>query len=104
MMLNLSAGSVVGRILPAYAADRIGRMKTMNIICIVTAILLLAFWLPIELTVHSTHVQILVFGVLYGFTSGAWISLSLPCVAEIEQDPKKFGQTFGTYLVILGFG
>lgn len=99
-----SAGSVVGRIVPAYAADIFGRMKTMVLVCMTTSILLLGFWVPIEIDQHTTHVQIIVFVVMYGFASGAWISLMLPCIADMNKDPKTLGQTFGIYLFITGIG
>ncbi|KAL1965916.1 hypothetical protein VTN77DRAFT_5049 [Rasamsonia byssochlamydoides] len=101
LVFVLNAASIAGRILPAYAADRFGRFNIISIISAITAILLLAFWLPLELK-SGSHTQILVFGALYGFASGAFISIMLPCVGELAPDVKKLGQTFGVFQVVAG--
>lgn len=92
----LSAGSIPGRILPAHLADRIGRFNVMALISFLSGLSILALWLPLEVSLAPTHPQILVFAALYGFFSGAVVSMILPCVAELGSI-ATLGQRFGTY-------
>lgn len=98
-----SAASVIGRILPAYIADKFGRFNLVSIISILNAICLLAFWLPLELNTATTHTQIFAFGAVYGFTSGAFIGVMMSCVAELGR-VENLGQRFGTYQFVVGVG
>ncbi|KAE8441311.1 hypothetical protein EG329_005506 [Mollisiaceae sp. DMI_Dod_QoI] len=99
----LNAASVIGRILPAYIADKFGRFNLVSIISILNAICLLAFWLPLELNTATTHTQIFAFGAVYGFTSGAFIGVMMSCVAELGR-VENLGQRFGTYQFVVGVG
>lgn len=78
-----SAGSIFGRILPSYAADHHGRFNTACVDSLLTGLAFLAFWLPLELNTHSTKAQIFAFSAMYGFASGAFISIIVPCVADL---------------------
>ncbi|KAF2811312.1 MFS general substrate transporter [Mytilinidion resinicola] len=91
----MNAGSVPGRIFPAHLADKVGRFNVMTVISFLSAISILAFWLPLEL-ISSTHTQIFAFAATYGFWSGAYISMLLPCVAELGS-VTTLGVRFGTY-------
>ncbi|KAG0650090.1 MFS transporter [Hyphodiscus hymeniophilus] len=97
----LNAGSVIGRILPAYLADVWGRFNLVCTIALLTGITLLAFWLPLEVDSNSTHAQILAFGATYGFASGAFISTMMPCVADLGP-VNTLGQRYGVYQIVLG--
>lgn len=92
---------MLGRIIPAYFADRYGRFISVSVVAFLTSVLLLAFWLPLELT-NSTHAQIYAFAACYGFASGGFISLMMPCAAEMGP-VETTGQRFGTYQVVVGF-
>lgn len=102
MFLQFSAGSIVGRILPAYLADRFGRFNSVSLISFVTTIAFLAFWLPLELETNPTNTQIFAFSACYGFASGAFISVMMPCAAELGP-VERLGQRFGTYQAVVGF-
>lgn len=97
----LSAASIFGRIIPAYLADRFGRFNSVMVVSFTTSILLLAFWLPLELLPSSSHIEIFSFSACYGFASGAFISLIMPCAAELGP-VETTGQRFGTYQVVIG--
>ncbi|CZS93985.1 related to MFS transporter [Rhynchosporium agropyri] len=97
----LNAGSIIGRILPAYLADRFGRFNSVSLISFVTSIAFLAFWLPLEIKPHPSNTEIFAFSACYGFASGAFISLMMPCVAELGP-VAKLGQRFGTYQAVIG--
>ncbi|KAG4440082.1 hypothetical protein IFR05_004425 [Cadophora sp. M221] len=98
----LNAGSIIGRILPAYLADRFGRFNSVFLVSFVTAIAFIGFWLPLELKTNPTNTQIFAFSACYGFASGAFISVMMPCAAELGP-VGKLGQRFGTYQAVIGF-
>ncbi|KAH9206651.1 major facilitator superfamily domain-containing protein [Leptodontidium sp. 2 PMI_412] len=98
----LNAGSIIGRILPAYLADRFGRFNSVSLVSFVTATAFIAFWLPLELKANPTNTQIFALSACYGFASGAFISVMMPCAAELGP-VGKLGQRFGTYQAVIGF-
>jgi MFS family permease len=75
----LNAGSVFGRTLPGILGDKYGRFNVMTVSCFLTSILVLALWIPAK----SNAGQI-VFAPLFGFASGAAISLTPALVAQIS--------------------
>lgn len=75
----LNAGSVFGRTLPGILGDKIGRFNVMTVFCFLTSILILAVWIPVE-----SNVGELIFAPLFGFASGAAISLTPALVAQIS--------------------
>ncbi|KAG7402911.1 MFS transporter asaE [Fusarium oxysporum f. sp. rapae] len=75
----LNAGSLFGRILSGFAGDRIGCYNTFTIVCYLTAIWILALWIPC-----STTGGIIAFASLFGLCSGAYVSLISPLVAQIS--------------------
>ncbi|KAF4314177.1 Major facilitator superfamily [Botryosphaeria dothidea] len=89
----LNVGSVVGRALPGYVADRFGRFNVMTATALACAVLVFALWLP----AGASEPAITAFAVLFGFWSGAAISLTPVCVAQvcaIEDYGKRNGTTF----------
>lgn len=62
-----------------------------------SAILVLALWLP----AHGT-VPAIVFSALYGFSSGAFVSLAPAVVAQIS-DLREVGVRNGTFFAIISF-
>lgn len=99
-MIPSSAGSIPGRIFPAYLADRAGYFNVTTIISMLSAVTLLGFLLPLEVITTSTHAQIIAFAALYGFWSGAFISMLLPCVARLGS-VATLGQRFGTFEAVI---
>lgn len=98
----LNAGSVLGRILPSYFADRyLGHFNSITIISLLNAILLLAFWLPLEYHMTSTHAQIFGLSAVAGFTTGAAISALMPCVAELGS-AERLGRRLGMFMAVTG--
>jgi MFS family permease len=84
----LNAGSVVGRVLPGWYADKIGPFNANMIAVIITAVSCLAVWLPSSILVatrispsdggdsnSAATAPIVIFALLFGFTSGSNISL-----------------------------
>jgi hypothetical protein len=97
-----SAASIFGRTIPAHFADIFGRFNTICVIALLNALVLLGFWLPIDLSSQTTHAQIFVFSGFAGFATGACISVFMPCVAELGP-VESLGQRFGMYQAVIGF-
>ncbi|KAF9523142.1 MFS general substrate transporter [Crepidotus variabilis] len=76
----MNAGGVLGRILPAYLSDRIGRFNLLIPAAFCSGLSCLVLWLN-----ANTGVRVVVFAGLYGFFSGAFISVLTPCVAQISE-------------------
>ncbi|RMJ26846.1 Major Facilitator Superfamily [Aspergillus sp. HF37] len=79
-----NAGSLVGRIVPGWASDRIGQFNAMSLVTLLSGVLVLAFWLPLEF--HPSLAGIIVFALLYGFVSGGFVSLGPPCVVALADN------------------
>lgn len=94
----LNAGSVFGRLAPNYFADKIG---PLNILIPFTSFcMILAFaWMGIFNTPG-----IIVFAVLYGMTSGTYVSLPAPTVTSLTQDLHHVGSRLGTCFLFGAIG
>ncbi|KAJ5125307.1 MFS transporter asaE [Penicillium atrosanguineum] len=93
----LNAASIFGRTLPGYLADRVGRYNVMIIFSFLSAILVLALWLP-----SRSNAPAIVFSALYGFGSGAFVSLAPALIAQIS-DLREVGVRNGTCFSIISF-
>jgi MFS family permease len=85
----LNAGSIFGRILPTFLADKIGRFTVFVAVSALSCILIVALWLP-----GSGTGATIAFCVLFGFTSGAVVALPPTLVASIS-DVKQIGVRTG---------
>lgn len=99
LLAVLNAGSVFGRGIPGYVADKLGRFNTM----IATVALCLVSVLGIWLNVGGSIAGLCVFGVLFGFASGSNISLTPVCVGQLCE-PEVFGRWYGTCYTIVSIG
>ncbi len=57
---------------------------------------ILALWLPFSY--HPSLSGVIVFALVYGFVSGAFVSLLMPCAAKVGS-LETLGQRFGTFQV-----
>lgn len=94
----LNAGSTFGRIIPNFLADKIG---PYNIIlwCATCCTILIFSWTRI-----TSQSGLLAFCVIYGFCSGAFVSIPPACVARITPDLSIIGSRLGLSFFICGFG
>lgn len=101
LLLNclLNAGAVPGRALPGYLADRIGVFNTMCATAGICAACILGMWL----NAHDSRALTTAFTVLFGFWSGAAISLTPVCVSQVC-DMKDYGKRNGTAFFMSSFG
>ncbi|KAF4965700.1 hypothetical protein FSARC_6540 [Fusarium sarcochroum] len=75
----LNAASLFGRIASGFLGDKIGRYNIFIIVCYLSAVWILALWIP-----SNTQEGIIAFAALFGFSSGAYVSLIAPLVAQIS--------------------
>ncbi|KAJ7162664.1 MFS general substrate transporter [Mycena crocata] len=93
----MNAGGVVGRVAPAYLSDSIGRFNLLAPAALLSGLLCLLFWL-----FAKSLVPLMLFAAAYGFTSGAFISVITPCVAQIS-DIRQIGSRIGILYSIISF-
>ncbi|KAK1572994.1 major facilitator superfamily transporter [Colletotrichum navitas] len=94
LLLNalLNVGAIPGRGLPGYVADRFGCFNVMCITTLICCVFILALWLT---TNRGGEAPITAFAVLYGFWSGAAISLTPVCVGKVCKT-EDYGKRSGT--------
>lgn len=99
MLPILSAGSIVGRVVPGLLADRFG---PLNVLAICTAISgLLAFcWIAISRSIAG----LIIWALLYGCFSGAFVSLQPASIISITKDLSYAGGRLGTNTFFAALG
>ncbi|KAJ8125448.1 hypothetical protein O1611_g8190 [Lasiodiplodia mahajangana] len=95
----LNALSIPGRILPGFFGDRLGRYNTMIFISALSGIITLALWIPGS----KNTAAIIVYGAIFGFSSGGIISLLPACMAQIS-DIREIGTRNGVNLFFAAVG
>jgi len=94
----LNAGSVFGRLIPGLLADKIGSLNVIIPCTLMTAVLGFA-WIGID-----SFAGLVVFALLYGFSSGACVSLPPTIVAGIAPEMGKIGTWMGMCFTFAGLG
>ncbi|KAK5114232.1 hypothetical protein LTR85_010297 [Meristemomyces frigidus] len=99
MLPVLSAGSIAGRILPSFIADYLGPLNVLSL-CTAAAGLLGFCWIA----VHHTLGGLIIWALLYGAFSGAFVSLQPSTVVSITDDMSIVGGRLGmnTFCAALG--
>ncbi|KNZ79277.1 Riboflavin transporter MCH5 [Termitomyces sp. J132] len=97
-LLILNGASSVGRILPGLLVLRIGIFNVMIPCALVSG--LLAFCTAALRDVAGT----VVFAILYGFFSGAYVSLLSPMVASLAEKDSEIGARLGICFTFTGAG
>ncbi|RYN18356.1 hypothetical protein AA0113_g9763 [Alternaria arborescens] len=80
LVAMFNAASLFGRLLTGYLADRIGKYNVFTLAAFATGTSTLALWLPSGRN-DAAHIA---YSVLYGFFSGAYVSLIAGLVAQIS--------------------
>lgn len=75
----LNAASLFGRLFSGIMGDRIGRFNMFTVVGALTGLWVLALWIP-----SSSTGGIISFATLFGFCSGAYVSLVPALVAQIS--------------------
>jgi MFS family permease len=75
----LNAGSLFGRLAAGFLSDKVGRFNIFIVVCYLSALWVLALWLA-----DSSNASLISFSVLFGFCSGAYVSLVFPMIMQIS--------------------
>jgi hypothetical protein len=75
----------------------------LSIVTFLSGVFTLAIWLPLE--IHPSTAGIFIFGLLYGFVSGGFISLAPPCVASLSDgNVESMGAMMGGLCFSIALG
>lgn len=94
LLAILNAASIFGRIFPGALADKFGVFNMQSLWCIVAGVLTLGLAIP-----ASNNAAWIAFAALYGFASGAFVSLlpaQLAKISKMEEIGVRVGVTFAS--------
>ena len=92
----LNTGSFFGRLLPGPLADRLGIITMFNIMTLLTFLVVACVWIPV-----SGTAGMVMFAILFGFTTGCLLSLA-PGVVSIIGEMKTLGLRMGVTYMFAG--
>jgi MFS family permease len=95
----LNVGSFFGRWLPGFFADFLGRFNTLIATVALCLLCNACLWLP----AGSSMALLVVYALLFGFSSGSNISLTPVCVGQLCKT-ENYGQYYATAYTIVSFG
>lgn len=84
----MNGTSCVGRILPGFVSDYVGRFNTLLVMMIVTLLFMLIIWLPFG---DQSLAAIYTFVALFGFGTGSWMAMTPATLATLS-GPHHFGK------------
>jgi len=85
----LNAASIIGRTIPNATADRIGSFNTIIPVTVIIGALVFVMFAA------TTPGGLIVFAIIYGIFSGAFISLLPPMLASFSRSPDEMGLRIG---------
>jgi MFS family permease len=88
--------SCIGRLIPGYISDKIGRFNTLLIAMIFTLVFMLVLWLPFG---DKSLPALYVFAAIFGFGTGSWMALVPACIGQLCR-AEEFGRYYGTLYFI----
>lgn len=104
LLAILNSASCIGRYVPGYVADKIGRYNTMIIGSLLALVSVLGLWLPDALTDEPPSLGLLItFVVIYGFASGANITLTPICIGQLCST-QDYGRYYASAFTVCSFG
>ena len=97
LLAIVNAASFFGRVIPGILADKLGRLNAFFAAALSAGILAIC-WQRV-----TTNAEMIVFAVLYGFFSGAVISLMSVCFAQVPKSPQNIGTYMGMAMFVVSF-
>jgi hypothetical protein len=94
----LNAASIAGRLLPNFLTDKIGPLNVLGPASLMSGILALC-WIGI-----SNLGGTIAFALLYGFSSGGFVSLPPVALVTLTPDMRKLGTRMGQCFFISSLG
>ena len=98
LLAILNAGSFFGRLVPNYAAQRLGLLNVQIIFGVLSSALAFAL-----LGIKSTP-GVVAFTAIYGFVSAPFVSLPIPIVTSLTPDKSIWGTRLGMSFAVIGLG
>lgn len=92
-LTTINAASVFGRIIPGLVADQVNDPLLIITVCTAATTILSFTWVAIR----SSVAGLFVFCALYGFFSGAFVSLSTPATVHLAPSMKGIGTRLGIF-------
>ncbi|GMF75516.1 unnamed protein product [Aspergillus oryzae] len=99
LIVFLNLGAIPGRFLPGLIADHLGRFNVMVLTSFICGVLTLGLWLKAGVNIAA----IICYAVLFGFWSGAAISLTPVCISQ-DCATEDYGKRNGTTFTIVSVG
>ncbi|KAH8797941.1 major facilitator superfamily domain-containing protein [Xylogone sp. PMI_703] len=98
-----NAANVIGKIIIGHVADRMGRLNTLFVTTLISAVAVIGFWLPASLNDNreSSRGLYITFIILYGAFASAYISLFPTCLIELF-GVQHFSSVNGVLYMIRG--
>ncbi|KAJ8101775.1 major facilitator superfamily domain-containing protein [Lipomyces tetrasporus] len=94
----LNGGSIFGRIIPNFLADKIGPLNIF-IPCAVLTVVVAFSWLS-----STTAASVILVAFFYGFFSGSFVSLPPSVLVSLSPDMKMIGTRMGMSFAVAGLG
>lgn len=94
----LNAGSVFGRLIPNFLADKAGCLN-MFLLTSFSAAIVAYGWLSVD-----SVPKLVLFCLFYGAFSGSYVSLQGPTVTLLTQDKSRLGSRMGTFSLFAAVG
>lgn len=95
----VNAGTIPGRFITGYLADRLGRFNVIISSIFLTGVVNLAIWMPFGYNLKVLYT----YAFLYGCCSGSIFSLLPVCCGQICKT-EQFGKRYSTMYFIVAFG
>jgi hypothetical protein len=97
LLLIINGVGVLGRVIPAIVAARFGPLNLMIPLSLVSGLILFC-WAGV-----STHTEIIIFDVFYGFIMAAAQGMFPPSLGSLTDDLSKMGVRMGMVFSLCGF-
>ncbi|KAF2866011.1 major facilitator superfamily domain-containing protein [Massariosphaeria phaeospora] len=99
LLAIMNSTSLFGRVIPNWAADKLGPFNVVIPCTVVTAILCFCFM------VASSSASLIVLMAFYGFFSGSFVSLPPTIIVQLSLDARhKIGTRLGQSFALIAFG
>lgn len=95
----LNVGSFFGRAIPGYLADVFGRLNALILTVVLSLLCNAILWL----LAGSSIALLVIYALLFGFSSGSNISLTPVCIGELCKT-ENYGRYYATTYTIVSFG
>lgn len=98
LVAAMNSAGVIGKIIPNYFSDKIGRFNMMIIISLTMALSIFILWLP-----YYNRIALYFFSCIYGFAFAGSYSMTPVTISQISLT-RQFGSRYATAYLVVAFG